>query len=169
MRFLHAIVLLLISGAPVLAASFIAGERDAARTLYVSTAIRVTGDTVQSLFPMSVCRNGICGAGATSHLVSPGRILRLTTLTLTWRNATAATGGVLVRCRINPDGAVTGASPVFASLNATVSLAVIGAGDTAAINFPGGLEIFGNQQWGCTQLAMGNVTGFDFIAVGSEG
>lgn len=168
MRLLHAVILLLVSGHSALAASSVSGERDAVRTLYVSTAVKVNGDTTQTLFPMSVCRNGICGADATSHSVATGKTLRLTTLTLTWRNATAAVGGALVRCRINPNGAVTGASMIFATMNATVSLATIGAGDTVSINFHGGLDIPGGQQWGCTQLAIGTVTGFDFNAVGFE-
>lgn len=141
---------------------------DAGRVLYFSTGTAIAGVTTEALFSMSFCRDGVCSAAATTGAVTSGKKLRLTGMCVTWRNNTAVAGGVTVRCRMTPTGAVAATSPIFATLNATTSLATIGSGVTACTGISDEIELSGAMQWGCTQIAVGAVVGFDFNVIGFE-
>ena len=127
----------------------------------------VTGVTTEGLISLTPYRDLVAGGAATTHAVTANKRLRLQTLVVTWRNNTAAAGGVTVRLRLLA-GTVLVTSPVHVTLNATTSLTTAGSGQTAFINFPDGLELSGTMQLGLTQISVGTVVGFDVNLIGYE-
>jgi hypothetical protein len=127
----------------------------------------VTGNATEALITLTPYRDLTAGSTATTFAVTSGKRLRLQQLVVTWRNNTAAAGGVTVRLRLLA-GTVLVTSPVNATLNATTSLATIGSGQTAILDLPDGLELSGTMQLGLTQLAVGAVVGFDVNLIGFE-
>lgn len=135
--------------------------------VYTSSATTaIDGVTTEALFSFGDCRNGTCAAPATTHAVTSTSTLKLNSLCVTWLNGTAAAGGVTVRCRINPASVVVATSTVFATLNASTALTTVGSGGTTCVN--PGIELRAPAQWGCSQLAVGAVTGFHFNVFGVE-
>ena len=136
--------------------------------VYTSSATTaIDGVTTEALFSFGDCRNGTCAAPATTHAVTSTSTLKINSLCVTWLNGTAAAGGVTVRCRINPASVVVATSTVFATLNASTALTTVGSGATTCVD-TGGLELRHPAQWGCSQLAVGAVTGFHFNVFGVE-
>lgn len=141
--------------------------KDAGRVLKTYSASAVAGVTTEALVTLTPYADLAAGGTATTFAVTAGKRLRLQTIILTWRNNTAAAGGVTIRLRTLV-GTVLVTSPVQASLNATTSLATIGSGFTTTIILPDGLELSGTMQFGLTQLAVGAVVGFDVHVIGYE-
>jgi hypothetical protein len=134
--------------------------------LYVSTA--QAGVTTEALLSLTPYAASVAGTAATSFAVTSGKTLRLQSIVLTWRNNTAAAGGVTIRFRINATGTAIVTSPVQFALNATTSLATIGSGTTSTFIFPDGFEISGTQQFAVTQLAVTAVVGLECTILGYE-
>lgn len=141
--------------------------KDAGRVLKTYTASAVAGVTTEALVSLTPYADLVAGGAATTFAVTAGKRLRLQAIVLTWRNNTAAAGGVTIRLRLLA-GTVLVTSPVQASLNATTSLATIGSGATTELILPDGLELSGTMQFGLTQLAVGAVVGFDVHVIGYE-
>jgi hypothetical protein len=141
--------------------------KDAGRVFCSFTASAVAGVTTEGLVTLTPYRDLVAGSTATTFAVTGGKRLRLQTLTVTWRNNTAAVGAVTIRFRTLA-GTVLVASPVQLSLNASTGLATIGSGSTASVNFPDGMELSGTMQFGLTQLAQSAVVGFDVHVTGYE-
>jgi len=110
----------------------------------------------------------VAGSTATSFSVTSGKTLRLQSMVVTWRNNTAAAGGVTVRFRGNASGTAIISSPVLFTLNATTSLATIGSGSTSMLDFPDGFELSGTMQFALSQLAVGAVVGLECSVIGYE-
>lgn len=142
-------------------------KKDGARVLCSYTASAVTGVTAEALITLTPYKDLVAGSTGTTFAVTAGKRLRLQTLVVTWRNNTAAAGGVTVRFRTLA-GTVLVGSPVQLSVNATTSLATIGSGATSSLAFPDGMELSGTMQFGLTQLAVGAVVGFDVHVTGYE-
>lgn len=172
LRFLAGLfVLTVLVAAPAGAQQFnqggIAQTSQVSGRVYTSSATTaIDGVTTEALFSFGDCRNGTCAAAATTHAVTSTSTLKLNSLCVTWLNGTAAAGGVTVRCRINPASVVVATSTVFATLNASTALTTAGSGATTCVN--PGIELRAPAQWGCSQLAVGAVTGFHFNVFGVE-
>lgn len=165
-------VLAVIVASPVAAQQFnqggmVAVKQPSGRVYTSSATTAIDGVTTEALFSFGDCRNGTCAAPSESHAVTSTSTLKINSLCVTWRNATAAAGGVTVRCRINPVSVVVATSTVFATLNASTALTTVGSGATACVD-TGGLELRAPAQWGCSQVAVGAVTGFEFNVFGVE-
>lgn len=141
--------------------------KDAGRVMVSISATQVTGVTAEALISLTPYRDLVAGTAATTFTVTAGKRLRIQSMTVTWRNTTAAAGGVTVRLRFLA-GAVLVTSPVYASLNASTGLATIGSGTSSFEDFPDGLELSGTMQLGITQIAVGAVSGFDINLIGYE-
>lgn len=141
--------------------------KDGARVLFSATASAVTGSTSEALITLTPYRDLVAGSTATTFAVTASKRLRLQTLTVTWRNNTAAAGAVTVRFRMLA-GTVLVGSPVQCSVNATTASAAIGGGNTNSVTFPDGMELSGTMQFGLTQIALGAVVGFDVHVTGYE-
>lgn len=164
-------VLTVLIAAPAAAQGFnqggmVASPATTGRIYTTSTTVAIDGVTAEALFSFSDCRNGTCAATSTTHAVTSTSTLRINSLCVTWRNNTAAAGGVTVRCKINPTSVVVATSTVFATLNASTALTTVGSGATACVN--PGVELRAPAQWGCSQIAVGAVNGFDLNAFGTE-
>lgn len=141
--------------------------KDAGRVLKTYTASAVVGVTTEALVTLTPYADLVAGGAATTFAVTAGKRLRLQAIVVTWRNNTAAAGGVTIRLRLLA-GTVLVSSPVQASLNTTTALATIGSGATQELILPDGLELSGTMQFGLTQLAVGAVVGFDIHVIGYE-
>lgn len=141
--------------------------KDSGRVLFSATASAVTGSTSEALITLTPYRDLVAGSTATTFAVTASKRLRLQTLTVTWRNNTAAAGAVTVRFRLLA-GTVLVGSPVQLSVNATTASAAIGGGNTNSVQFPDGMELSGTMQFGLTQIALGAVVGFDVHVTGYE-
>lgn len=141
--------------------------KDAGRVLCSFTASAVAGVTAEALITLTPYKDLVAGGTGTTFAVTAGKRLRLQTIVVTWRNNTAAAGGVTVRLRMLA-GTVLVGSPVQGSVNATTSLATIGSGTTATMILPDGLELSGTMQFGLTQISVGAVVGFDVHVIGYE-
>jgi hypothetical protein len=141
--------------------------KDAGRVLCTFTASAVAGVTTEGLITLTPYKDLVAGSTGTTFAVTAGKRLRIQSIAVTWRNNTAAAGGVTVRLRLLA-GTVLVGSPVHGSLNATTALATIGSGATSFMNIPDGLELSGTMQFGLTQLAVGAVVGFDVHVTGYE-
>lgn len=141
--------------------------KDAGRVMVSFSATQIAGVTVEALISLTPYRDLVVGTAATTFAVTAGKRLRIQSMTVTWRNNTAAAGGVTVRLRFLA-GVVAVTSPVYASLNASTGLATIGSGTSAFEDFPDGLELSGTMQLGISQIATGAVSGFDINVIGYE-
>lgn len=141
--------------------------KDAGRVIKTYVATAATGATSEALVTLTPYADLVAGGTGTSFAVTAGKRLRLQSMVLTWRNNTAAAGGVTVRFRTNA-GTVIVSSPVQFALNSTTSLATIGSGITSTFVFPDGFELSGSMQFGITQIAVTAVVGFDVSVVGYE-
>jgi hypothetical protein len=141
--------------------------KDAGRVLCSFTATGVTGNATEALITLTPYRDLVAGSTATTFAVTAGKRLRLQTITVTWRNNTAAVGAVTIRFRTLA-GTVLVTSPIQLSLNASTGLATIGSGSTAFVSFPDGMELSSTMQFGLTQLAQSAVVGFDVHVTGYE-
>lgn len=141
--------------------------KDAGRVIKSYSASAVAGVTAEALITLTPYADLVAGSPGTSFTVTAGKRLRIQAIKVTWRNNTAAAGGVTIRLRTNA-GTVLVTSPVQGSMNATTSLATIGSGAADQMTFPDGLELSGTMQFGLTQLAVGAVVGFDVHVIGYE-
>jgi hypothetical protein len=142
--------------------------KDSGRVIKTYVASGVTGVTSEGLITLTPYADLAAGGTGTSFGVTSGKRLRLQTMICTWRNGTAAAGGVQVRFRTNASGAAIVSSPVQLALIASTTAATSGQGWTSQICFPDGFELSGTMQFALTQIAVGAVAGFDVSIMGYE-
>lgn len=142
--------------------------KDGGRVIKTYVATATAGVTSEGLLTLTPYADLVAGGTATTFAVTAGKRLRLQSMVLTWRNNTAAAGGVTVRFRTNASGTAIVSSPVQFALNATTSLATIGSGTTSTFIFPDGFELSGTMQFALTQLAVTAVVGLDVSVIGYE-
>lgn len=142
--------------------------KDAGRVSKVFQATAVAGVVAETLLTLVMLSDLAAAAGATSYTVTSGKRLRLTGLFVTWRNNTAAAGGVTIRVRAIAVAPAVIGSACIATANATTSLATIGSGGSAFATFPEGFELPAGAGVGVTQQAVTAVVGFDVQLVGYE-
>lgn len=142
--------------------------KDGGRVIKTYVATATAGVTTEGILTLTPYADMTAGGTATTFAVTSGKRLRLQSMVLTWRNNTAAAGGVTVRFRVNSAGAAIVSSPVQFALNATTTGATIGQGATSVLTFPDGLELSGTMQFALTQLAVGAVVGLDVSVIGYE-
>lgn len=142
--------------------------KDAGRVIKTYVATATAGVTSEALLTLTPYADLAAGSTGTSFAVTAGKRLRLQSLVVTWRNNTAAAGGVTIRFRTNASGAAIVSSPVQFAVNATTTGATIGQGATNILIFPDGFELSGAMQFGLTQLAVGAVVGLDVSVIGYE-
>lgn len=145
--------------------------KDAGRVLKTYATVGdtgITGVVAATLVTMTPYADLVAGTAATTFAVTSGKRLRLQQLTVTWRNNTAAAGGVTIRFRMLA-GAVLVGSPIHMTLNAnSAASAAIGGGGSNSYQFPDGFELSGTMQFGITQQAIGAVAGFSVEVLGYE-
>lgn len=141
--------------------------KDSGRVYCNFGAVGITGSVSEALVTLTPYRDLTAGTATTTFAVTAGKRLRLQLLMLTWRNNTAAAGGVTIHLRLNA-GAVAVTSPIHGTLNASTALATVGSGTTTWVDLPDGLELSGTMQLGITQSAVTAVVGFDVNLVGYE-
>jgi hypothetical protein len=142
--------------------------KDSGRVSKIYSASAVAGVTTEGIMTLTPYSGVSAGSTATTFAVTSGKTLRLQSMVVTWRNNTAAAGGVTVRFRANSSGAAIVTFPVMFALNATTSLTTIGSGTTAFLDFPDGFELSGTMQFAITQIAVTAVVGFDISVIGYE-
>lgn len=141
---------------------------DAGRVIKTYVATATAGVTTEALLTLTPYADLVASATGTSFAVTASKRLRLQSMIVTWRNNTAAAGGVTIRFRTNASGAAIVTSPVQFAINATTTGATIGQGATNILTFPDGLELSGTMQFALTQIAVGAVVGLDVSIVGYE-
>lgn len=141
--------------------------KEAGRTLKTWSVTALAGVTTEALISLTPYSDLTAGSAGTSFTVTAGKKLVIQRINLVWRNNTAAAGGVTVRFRML-NGTVLIGSPVHITLHASSTIATIGSGSSSSIEFPDGLELSGSMQFGCTQIAVGAVVGFDLQINGYE-
>lgn len=142
--------------------------KDAGRVIKTYVGTTVTGATSETLVTLTPYADLVAGGTATTFAVTSGKRLRLQSMVCTWRNGTAAAGGVQVRLRTNNSGAAIVSSPVQLALIASTTATTAGQGSTSSVNFPDGFELSGTMQFAVTQIAVGAVAGFDVSVIGYE-
>jgi hypothetical protein len=143
------------------------GMASGRRIQCVFTATGVAGNSTESLISLTPIRNNVVGGAATSHGVSPGKVLRFTQLILTVRNTAATNMGCIIRVRMT-NGAVSATSQVYFSAAATNKAATAGFAETIVINFIDGFEISSPTQFGITQLCSSTTGQLDVALIGIE-
>lgn len=121
-------------------------------TLAISTTAPPTSATIQSASPI---RAGVAGSGATSHSVTAGKRLRITSMSLAVRSTSAAVPWALAELRSNPAGATTASSPMVLYLGAGGTTAASGNTGTASLSIEEGVEFTASETIGVT--LQGNV------------
>jgi hypothetical protein len=142
--------------------------KDSGRVIKTYVATATAGVTSEALLTLTPYADLVAGATGTSFAVTAGKRLRLQSMVVTWRNNTAAAGGVTIRFRTNASGVAIVSSPVQFAINATTSLATIGSGTTSTFIFPDGFELSGTMQFAVTQLAVTAVVGLELSCIGYE-
>jgi hypothetical protein len=142
--------------------------KDSGRVIKTYVATATAGVTSEGLLTLTPYADLAAGSTGTSFAVTAGKRLRLQSIVVTWRNNTAAAGGVTIRFRTNSNGTAIVSSPVQFAVNATTSLATIGSGATNTLIFPDGFELSGTMQFALTQIAVGAVVGLDVSCIGYE-
>lgn len=142
--------------------------KDGGRVIKTYVCTATAGVTSEGLITLTPYADMAAGGTATSFAVTNGKRLRLQSMVVTWRNNTAAAGGVTVRFRVNSNGTAIVSSPVQFAVNATTSLGTTGSGTTSVLTFPDGLELSGTMQFALTQIAVGAVVGLDVSVIGYE-
>lgn len=128
--------------------------KDAGRVYTVFTATAVACVTTEALVSLTPYRDLTAGSAGTSHAVTSGKRLRLTSITLTVRATSTVAVHGLIRLRLLA-GTVLVGSPVHLSVGCgtgNITPAVIGHALSTTIPIPDGLELSGTMQLGCTQL-----------------
>ena len=142
--------------------------KDSGRVIKTYVATATAGVTTEGILTLTPYANMVASSTATSFAVTSGKRLRLQSMVLTWRNNTAAAGGVTVRFRTNASGTAIVSSPVQFALFAGTTSATAGQGASNILTFPDGLELSGTMQFALTQLAVGTVVGLDVSVIGYE-
>jgi len=128
--------------------------KDTSRVLWsaASAIAGVTAVTAEALVTMIVQRAGTAIATATSHTVTASKRLRITSMRAGLISSGASVLSGRISLRIGAAGATVAASPIIATLAIPSGAALAQAGGSMSISFPGGIEISGAQQIGCTQV-----------------
>ncbi len=142
--------------------------KDAGRVIKTYVATATAGATSEALLTLTPYADLVASSSGTSFAVTAGKRLRLESMVVTWRNPTAAAGGVTVRFRTNASGTAIISSPVQFALNATTNLATSGSGATSTLIFPDGFELSGTMQFALTQIAVTTAAGVEVSVLGYE-
>lgn len=148
--------------------------KDSGRTVQFFCSSSVSGVLGEALFSMQRFSNyNFSGSVTSSWYATNGKTLRLQSATLTLFNSTAVTSSVLIRMRVSNAAPGTGASVITAKSPSVWSIATFagttaGAANTVMVDFPDGLEITNQTQFGFTQQASTTATVFDFNVTGFE-
>jgi len=142
--------------------------KDAGRVSKVFQGSAITGVTTEALMSLVMLSDLAAATAATNYTVTSGKRFRIQALVVTWRDNTAAAGGVTVRVRAVSSGTATASSPVILSANVSTATAVIGAGGTVVVPVPDGLELLAGANFGISQIAESALVGFDVQLVGYE-
>lgn len=123
-------------------------------------------DTLLSLVKVT---NGAAAAGATSIGVAAGKILRITSITLSIKANAAAAAFATLTFRQNPAGATVIGSVSECRMDVGNTAAVAGAADKVEVIFPDGMEFSGAQTFGCSLAAQAitniisiSINGFEY-------
>lgn len=111
-----------------------------------------TAATTEGLITLTPQTDGANGTTGTSFVVTNGKRLKLTGLTVHTRNAGAAVQAAIVNLRINNAGAVTTTSPLLASAVAGTGVATANASNGMTV--PLDIDILGDgtKQIGISQI-----------------
>jgi ribosomal protein L27 len=133
------------------------------------TAANTTGATSDTILTLTPTRDGVAGSTGTSFTPTSGKRIALTAMSVTWRNATAAAGGVICFLRSNGAGATVATSPLlFALASGALTAATIGHSNGATVIFPKPIVLVVGGSVGVSQLALGAVAGLYMTLQGYE-
>lgn len=119
--------------------------KDAGRTYVTFTALAAAGVTSEALFSFSQNKQGTVTGAVTSYVVTSGKTLRITAITISVRAGAAAVPFSRCVLRHNTAGATTASSPVaFLCPEVFGISATIGVGGQIAVAIPDGLEFRGD-------------------------
>lgn len=134
--------------------SVLPGPNNGSRTNVSITVNRAAGVATEGLLSLIKTTNSVAAAGATSIGVASGKILRLTSWSVTVRNSTAVFQGLEINLRSNPSGATVVTSPILASFGCNAQNATLGSVGNASGTFAdGGMEFSGAMTLGLGQIA----------------
>lgn len=133
------------------------------------TASNTTGATSDTILTLTPTRDGVAGSTGTSFTPTSGKRIALTSMSTTWRNGTAAAGGVICFLRSNGAGATIATSPLlFALASGALTAASIGSSAGQQILFPKPIVLAIGASVGVSQLAVGAVAGLYMTLQGYE-
>lgn len=145
--------------------------KDAGRVMWsaASAIAGVTAVTAEALVTMIVQRDGTAIATATSHTVTAGKRLRITSMNAGIISTGASVLSGRVSLRIGAAGAATATSPIVVTLAIPSGAALAQAGGAASMSFPDGIELSGAMQIGISQVCSAatgtiwvNFAGFEY-------
>lgn len=145
--------------------------KDAGRVMWsaASAIAGVTAVTAEALVTMIVQRDGTAIATATSHTVTAGKRMRITSMTAGIISTGASVLSGRVSLRIGAAGAATATSPIVVTLAIPSGAALAQAGGEVNQSFPDGIEFSGAMQLGMSQVCSAatgtiwvNLTGFEY-------
>lgn len=146
--------------------------KDAGRVIFSAATViaGVTAVTTEALLTMVPTRDGVAATTATSHAVTSGKRLRITSMTAGFISTAAAVLSMRFALRMNPSGAVTATSPILRIIPVSQQAAALAqAGNEMTIDFPDGIEFSGTHQIGVTQIGSAatgtcwvSLTGFEY-------
>lgn len=145
--------------------------KDSGRVLWsaVSAIAGVTAVTAEALVTMIVQRDGTAIGTATSHTVTSGKRLRITSMTAGLISTGAAVLSGRISLRIGAAGAATATSPIVITLAIPSGAALAQAGGEVNQSFEDGMEFSGAMQIGVSQVCSAitgtiwvNLTGYEY-------
>jgi hypothetical protein len=126
-------------------------------------SLAYTGTVAEGILTLIPYTDHVAGAGATTHAVTAGRKLKITTICVVTRNAGAAVQGTVINLRINSAGAAVLASPIMATVAAGSKLAIANNADAVCNNMDSGIELSATNQFAITQV--GTATANNIVTV----
>lgn len=125
--------------------------KDSGRTLkiYSGTFTAAATEALVTLTPISA---GTAGTTGTSFAIGASKIFRITSISVSVRNAAAATQGVVCQLRMTSTGAIATTSPLIGTCAAGTGSAIAGVANSNQVAFPDGLELSGTMQFGISQV-----------------
>jgi hypothetical protein len=126
------------------------------RIPYTLSALNFTAATIEALVTLTPSQGFVNGSTGTSFAIPSGYRFVPLGLTVTTRNASTATQGVVCRIRVNPTGAALVTSPVLAQAGAGTSIAIANNVNSHSVpisnSFPSDIELSGATQIGISQI-----------------
>ena len=108
--------------------------------------------TSEALIAFNISRDGAATASATSMTVTAAKRWRIQAITVGLISTSAAVLSARFCLRMEPNGGVTGSSPIIALLPVASAPATAQQGGQMFLQIPDGLEFSGTQQIALTQL-----------------